>query len=118
MIHVSESAGQQIRELLNQQDGKNLFLRVAVQGGGCSGFTYGMGFDEEMKDEDTELEQQGIKIVVDKDSAKLLEGVQIDYKESTMGGGFTIENPNAVATCGCGTSFRTATDQGTPEKCD
>ncbi|MFC4076012.1 HesB/IscA family protein [Salinithrix halophila] len=118
MIELSEQAGHKIREMLKEEESpENLYLRVGVQGGGCSGFTYGMGFDENKTDQDQELTIQGIRVLVDKDSEKLIRGLQIDYKESMMGGGFTIHNPNAIATCGCGTSFRTADEEGTPEKC-
>ncbi|WP_134704012.1 iron-sulfur cluster insertion protein ErpA [Ammoniphilus sp. YIM 78166] len=118
MIEITESAGSKIKELLTSQENPALFLRVGVQGGGCSGLTYGMGFDEEQKETDQEFELHGIKVVVDEDSLKLLKGTRIDYKESMVGGGFTIDNPNAIATCGCGTSFKTATEEGTPEKCE
>lgn len=118
MVEITESAGSKIRELLAAQDNPNLFLRVGVQGGGCSGLTYGMGFDEGQKENDQEFILQGIKVVVDEDSLKVLKGTVIDYKESMVGGGFTIDNPNAIATCGCGTSFKTATEEGTPEKCE
>ncbi|MNR61001.1 Iron-sulfur cluster insertion protein ErpA [compost metagenome] len=73
-----------------------------------------MGFDDEQKDGDRALEMEGLKVVVDEESVKYLNGLVIDFKESAMGGGFTIENPNASATCGCGSSFRTATDAGKP----
>lgn len=118
MIEITKSAGSKIKELLTSQENPSLFLRVGVQGGGCSGLTYGMGFDEEIKETDEEFELEGIKVVVDQDSLKLLKGTRIDYKESMVGGGFTIDNPNAIATCGCGTSFKTATEEGNPEKCE
>ncbi|RKD21716.1 hypothetical protein BEP19_13885 [Ammoniphilus oxalaticus] len=118
MIEITESAGTKIKELLAEQENPSVFLRVGVQGGGCSGFTYGMGFDEEETEQDETFSIQGIKVVIDGDSLKLIKGTQIDYQETMMGGGFTIENPNATATCGCGTSFRTAADAGTPEDCD
>jgi iron-sulfur cluster assembly protein len=88
-----------------------------VQHGGCSGFSYGLGFDEDKLDGDALLEQHGVRILVDKDSQPLLKGTVIDYKESMIGGGFSIDNPNAIATCGCGSSFRTATDAGKPSDC-
>jgi iron-sulfur cluster assembly protein len=118
MVQITESAGSKINELLSEQENKGLFLRVGVRPGGCSGFSYGMGFDEELHDDDKEFVQQGIRVVVDSESARHLDGVIIDYKESLVGGGFTIDNPNAVATCGCGSSFRTATDAGQVEKCE
>ncbi|MCF6092456.1 iron-sulfur cluster insertion protein ErpA [Microaerobacter geothermalis] len=117
MITVTEQAGRKIKELMASEEGENLFLRVGVKAGGCSGFSYGMGFDHEKQDDDQEFVQQGVKILVDSSSAKYLEGVEIDYKESMMGGGFTIHNPNAVATCGCGSSFRTKEEAGNPTEC-
>jgi iron-sulfur cluster assembly protein len=117
MITITENAGSKIKEMMANEEG-HLFLRVGVKAGGCSGFSYGMGFDGEKLEGDTELAQHGIPIVIDTASKKYLDGTVIDYKESEMGGGFTIDNPNAVASCGCGSSFRTAAEEGTPEKCD
>jgi iron-sulfur cluster assembly protein len=116
MITITESAGFQIKDMM-EQEGESVFLRVGVKGGGCSGLSYGMGFEQEASDEDVQLEQHGIKVLVNKDDAKILEGLKIDYKESMMGGGFTIDNPNAIASCGCGSSFKTADNAGTPEEC-
>jgi iron-sulfur cluster assembly protein len=76
-----------------------------------------MGFDHEVKENDLQFAQHGIQILVNKEDVPILNGTQIDYKQSMMGGGFTIENPNAIASCGCGSSFRTATATGTPEEC-
>ncbi|MDA8353728.1 MAG: iron-sulfur cluster assembly accessory protein [Firmicutes bacterium] len=118
MIHLSERAGHKVREMLQDEEHpEKQYLRVGVTGGGCSGFTYSLGFDENKTEKDMELERHGIRVLVDQDSEKLIRGLEIDYKESMMGGGFTIHNPNAIVTCGCGTSFKTATDEGTPEKC-
>jgi iron-sulfur cluster assembly protein len=117
MIQLTESAASKVKELLEAEEQPNLFLRVGVKSGGCSGFSYGMGFDEELQPNDKELEQHGVKIVVDETSAQYLEGVEIDFKESMMGGGFTINNPNAVSSCGCGSSFRTAEEAGQPSEC-
>lgn len=117
MITISETASEKLHEMLEEQESPNLFLRVGVQSGGCSGFSYGMGFDDEQNESDKTFEIHGLKVVVDEESAKYLYGVTIDYKESAMGGGFTIDNPNAIATCGCGSSFRTRDEEGVPEKC-
>jgi len=114
MIDISESAVTKIKEMLAQEDSPDLFLRIGVKEGGCSGFSYGMGFDDEVNASDRQLEIEGLKVVVDDDSAKYLNGLQIDFKETAMSGGFTMENPNASVTCGCGASFRTATDAGKP----
>jgi iron-sulfur cluster assembly protein len=117
MIQISETASEKIKEMLAAEETPNLFLRVGVKSGGCSGFSYGMGFDDAKAQSDQEFSIQGLNVVVDEESAKYLFGVEIDFKESAMGGGFTIENPNAIATCGCGSSFRTKEEEGAPEKC-
>lgn len=118
MITITEQAAHKVKEMLaEEEDAESLYLRVGVQHGGCSGFSYNMVFDSEKKETDLEFEQQGIRVLIDKESHPLLKGTVIDYKESMMGGGFSIENPNAIATCGCGSSFRTATETGTPEDC-
>jgi iron-sulfur cluster assembly protein len=114
MIHISESAAEKIKEMLAQEETPNLFLRLGVKEGGCSGFSYGMGFDDEQHDTDTAMQVEGLKVVVDQDSLRYLNGLEIDFKEAGMGGGFTINNPNASATCGCGSSFRTAAEAGNP----
>ncbi|MEI7025463.1 iron-sulfur cluster insertion protein ErpA [Paenibacillus sp. y28] len=117
MITITETAADKIKELLAAEETPNLFLRVGVKSGGCSGFSYGMGFDDERHDNDNELVFDDLKVIVDEESVKYLRGLIIDYKESAMGGGFTIDNPNASVTCGCGSSFRTVKEEGTPEKC-
>ena len=118
MITISDFAIEKIKEMLEQEENPNLFLRVGVKPGGCSGFSYGMGFDDDETTDDVHVETGGLKVVVDKESLPHLQGLEIDYKESGMSGGFTITNPNAVATCGCGSSFRTAAAAGKAEKCD
>lgn len=117
VVILTEAAALQIKDMMKEHGEEGAYLRVGVKGGGCSGLSYGMSFEHERQDEDYELEQYGIKILVDKESAPILKGTVIDYKQSLMGGGFTIDNPNAIATCGCGSSFRTATNAGTPEEC-
>ncbi|MFF2530025.1 iron-sulfur cluster insertion protein ErpA [Brevibacillus sp. NPDC058079] len=118
MITLTERASLKVKEMLAAEGKPDVFLRVGVRTGGCSGFTYGMGWDEEMKEGDETFEQNGVKIIVDKDSYPYIKGTEIDFKESMMGGGFSIENPNAVASCGCGSSFKTALAEGKAEKCD
>ncbi|AOM82036.1 HesB/IscA family protein [Salisediminibacterium beveridgei] len=116
MLIITETAAKQVKQMMTDEaDAK--YLRVGVQGGGCSGLSYGMGFDTEKDADDTLLEVEGIDVIVDKESEAMLKGTTIDYKENMMGGGFTIDNPNAVASCGCGSSFRTAENAGTPEDC-
>lgn len=117
VLHLTEAAAFQIKEMMKHNGEEGSFLRVAVKGGGCSGLSYGMGFEQEAAEKDKELEQFGIRILVDSEDAPILNGIKIDYKQSMMGGGFTIDNPNAIASCGCGSSFRTATNTGTPENC-
>lgn len=119
MIHISDTAVDKIKEMLAQEEIPNMFLRLGVQPGGCSGFSYGMGFDDEQHYDDKVFEINGLKVLVEGDSLKYLDGLEIDFEESGMSGGFTINNPNATATCGCGSSFRTAKDAGkpAPEEC-
>lgn len=114
MITITELAGEKLGEMLAAEENDQMFLRVGVKEGGCSGFSYGMGFDDEEQEGDTLLEVNGLKVAVDVESSKYLRGLVIDYKEAAMSGGFTIENPNATATCGCGSSFRTAKEAGNP----
>lgn len=116
-VMITEAAALQIKDMMKQNEEEGSLLRVAVKGGGCSGLTYGMGFVPEAEENDIQFEQHGLQVVVNKDDAAILNGTTIDYKQSMMGGGFTIDNPNAIATCGCGSSFRTATQTGTPEEC-
>jgi iron-sulfur cluster assembly protein len=117
MITITEQATDKIKEMLAAEESPNLFLRVGVKEGGCSGFSYGMGFDDDQHEDDHVFDIHGLKVVVDAESSKYLRGVEIDFKESAMGGGFTIHNPNAIATCGCGSSFRTKDEAGKPEEC-
>jgi iron-sulfur cluster assembly protein len=117
IVEITEAASSKIKEMLAAEEDQSQFLRVAVKGGGCSGLSYGLGFDNNKIESDHEETIEGIKVVVDEDSAKVLKGTVIDFKQNMMGGGFTITNPNAIASCGCGSSFRTATNTGTPEEC-
>lgn len=117
MIVLTDAAVGHIKEMMDSEEDHTLMLRVGVKGGGCSGLSYGMGFDNEQASEDTKLEINGLSVLVDKESAPMIKGLVIDYKQNMMGGGFTIDNPNAIASCGCGTSFKTATNTGTPENC-
>src|SRR6185437_12846956 len=117
VVELTEAAAYHVKEMMRHNGEDGSFLRVAVNGGGCSGLTYGLGFEEAKSEDDFLMSQHGIQIVVAKDDAGILEGTKVDYKESLMGGGFTINNPNAIASCGCGTSFRTAKKEGTPADC-
>ncbi|MDX8360875.1 iron-sulfur cluster assembly accessory protein [Cytobacillus sp. IB215316] len=117
ILEITESAAHQINAMKKENEEEGALLRIGVQGGGCSGLSYGMGFEHEVAESDIQFEQHGIQMVIDEESAPILKGVKIDYKQSLMGGGFTIDNPNAIANCGCGSSFRTATNEGAPEEC-
>jgi iron-sulfur cluster assembly protein len=117
LITMSDVAVQQLRQLLGQQDDPNLGLRVFVYPGGCSGMSYGMAFENEVSAEDSILDYEGLKLIVDENSAYYLNGAQIDFEDSLMGGGFRIFNPNAVRSCGCGHSFDTGEDAGYARAC-
>ncbi|MEO8607654.1 MAG: iron-sulfur cluster insertion protein ErpA [Chloroflexota bacterium] len=115
ILSVSSSAVQVIRTLLEQRQIPNHALRVFVSGGGCSGMQYGMAFEESPRDFDKVVAVDGVRLIVDPTSMMYLQGATIDYVDSLMGGGFRIENPNAVSSCGCGNSFRTSNDSGESE---
>jgi iron-sulfur cluster assembly protein len=117
IVKLTEAAALHIKDMMKHNEEEGSYLRVAVQGGGCSGLSYGMGFDRDKTEQDLEFDIHGIKVIVSKEDAPILNGTNIDYKQSMMGGGFTIDNPNAIASCGCGSSFRTASVAGTPEEC-
>ncbi|ANY74463.1 MULTISPECIES: HesB/IscA family protein [Paenibacillus] len=114
MITISDTAAERLKEMLAEQETPNMFLRLGVTAGGCSGFSYAMGFDDQETEDDVYMNVQDMKVVVEKDSMKYLNGLEIDFEESGMTGGFTIHNPNATVTCGCGSSFRTREDAGKP----
>ena len=107
MINVTPAAASKITELLVEENKSNAGLRVFVQGGGCSGFQYGLMIDEGEGDETTDavIESNGVKLLVDPISARYLRGAEVDFVDNITGGGFTIKNPNAKSTCGCGSSF-------------
>jgi len=107
MITITKNAGSKVVALLAQEDKAKYGLRVFVTGGGCSGFQYGMEFEETETEEDTVIEAHGVKLFVDPYSQPLLMGTQIDYNDGLQESGFTIKNPNAKSTCGCGKSFST-----------
>ena len=107
MVTVTENAAAKIKELMAQEpEGDVSVLRIAVQGGGCSGFQYAHGFDRGPQDGDNEIEMHGVKVVVDPYSAPYLTGSEIDFVDALMGAGFAINNPNVQAACGCGSSFQ------------
>jgi iron-sulfur cluster assembly accessory protein len=108
MIHVTETAAEKITELLTEENKLGAGLRVFVQGGGCSGFQYGLMIDEGEGDPDSDqvFEVNGVRLFVDPISLRYLKGAEVDFVDNNMGGGFTIKNPNAKSTCGCGSSFQ------------
>jgi len=106
-VTLSEAAAVEVKTLLEQQDRSDLYLRIYVSGGGCSGLQYGMALDENVDPEDETFTVGSIPLVVDRVSLKYLTGSVVDYITTDMGGGFKIENPNAVKSCGCGSSFST-----------
>jgi iron-sulfur cluster insertion protein len=105
MITISDSAKVKIKDLLLEENNPNLSLRTFVQGGGCSGFSYGFTFDESTNEDDFEVPLDEFKVLVDAMSMQYLAGAEIDYKEDLQGSSFSIKNPNATTTCGCGSSF-------------
>jgi iron-sulfur cluster assembly protein/iron-sulfur cluster insertion protein len=104
-VTLSDTATTKVAELLAQEEGDNLALRVAVKPGGCSGYSYEMFFDTEFMSDDVVSEFGQVKVVVDAASAELLTGSTLDYSDGLQGAGFHISNPNATRTCGCGSSF-------------
>jgi iron-sulfur cluster assembly protein len=116
-LSLTDAAASKLRELTAAETSPEIGLRVYVYSGGCSGFKYGMMIEDAPTPEDKLLEANGVKVYVDGKSIDLLRGSQIDYVDTLMGAGFTVNNPNAVAACGCGSSFRTADDGGAPKGC-
>jgi iron-sulfur cluster insertion protein len=104
-IVITDSAARRIAALKAQEEAGDAFLRIAVSGGGCSGFQYGLTFDEETNPDDRVFEHGGVRVVVDEVSLDLLNGAEIDFVEDLMGASFQIRNPNAASSCGCGNSF-------------
>lgn len=111
-ILVTDKALAIVRNLLEEKNVPNYGLRVFVAGGGCSGMQYGMALEEEARPYDHVIEYDGVKVFVDPTSMMYLTGATVDYEDSLMGGGFKIENPNAVSSCGCGSSFKTEDSAG------
>ena len=107
VVSLTPSAAEKIRALMADEPDASV-LRVAIEGGGCSGFQYGLGFDHGAQEGDHEFECEGVKVVVDPFSAPYLAGATVDYLETIKEAGFKIDNPNAVSSCGCGQSFQVA----------
>lgn len=107
-VNLTESAARRVAELKAQENAPNAFLRLAVSGGGCSGFQYGFSFDDTRTDEDVVFERDGIQLVIDEVSLELVKGAEIDFVEDMIGASFQVKNPNAASSCGCGSSFSIA----------
>jgi iron-sulfur cluster assembly protein len=117
VVRLTEAAVQKLRALTAEETSPDIGLRVYVYGGGCSGFRYGMMLEDQPTAEDLAVEAAGIRVYVDERSVPFLAGSEIDYVDTLMGAGFTVLNPNAVSSCGCGSSFRTADSAGSPSAC-
>ena len=114
VLTVTPIAASKILQLMAEEpEGDAVVLRVAIQGGGCSGFQYGLGFDRDAVEGDLESEQHGVRVVVDPFSAPYLRGAVVDFVDGIQESGFKIDNPNAVASCGCGHSFQVADEEAT-----
>jgi iron-sulfur cluster assembly accessory protein len=116
ILSMTPTAAEKVRELLKQEDDPSLALRIFVAGGGCSGLQYGMTLDEEQEG-DTVIAHEGFNVLVDEMSLSYITGSEVDYVDSLMGAGFTVNNPNAVSSCGCGHSFKTAGGGGEARSC-
>ncbi len=103
-LAISATAARRISELMKAEDGQGLMLRVAVSGGGCSGFQYGFSFDDTVREDDLTFERDGVRVVIDDVSLDLLAGAEIDYVEELIGASFQVRNPNATSSCSCGSS--------------
>jgi iron-sulfur cluster insertion protein len=104
MITITQKAEEKIKELIVEEK-EVVGLRIYVRGGGCHGYQYGMAFESKTADDDTVIEKDGVKVILDSQSAPLLQGAEVDYVDSLQGSGFSIKNPQAKTTCGCGSSF-------------
>ena len=107
LLVFTEAAANKVKNLIEEEKNDSLKLRVFVSGGGCSGFQYGFTFDENIQEGDTQVEKNGVTLLVDPMSFQYLTGAEIDYKEDLEGSQFVLKNPNATTTCGCGSSFST-----------
>jgi iron-sulfur cluster insertion protein len=104
-VSLSASAARRVAELKRQENAPNAFLRLAVSGGGCSGFQYGFSFDDNRQPDDSVFARDGVELVIDAVSLELVKGAEIDFVEDMMGAAFQVKNPNAASSCGCGNSF-------------
>jgi iron-sulfur cluster assembly accessory protein len=117
VVSLTDAAATKLAELTKDETSPEIGLRVYVYSGGCSGYRYGMMLEDQPTADDNVLESNGVRVYIDTNSVPLIKGSQIDYVDTLMGAGFTVNNPNAVSGCGCGSSFRTADEAGTPRSC-
>jgi iron-sulfur cluster assembly accessory protein len=117
LVVLSDAAAGKLQALVEAENNPAIGLRVYVYSGGCSGFRYGMMLEDQPSGEDVTVESKGIKVYIDGQSTKYIAGSEIDYLDTLMGAGFTVNNPNAVSACGCGSSFRTSESAGAPGAC-
>ncbi len=117
LVSLTEAAAGKLQALVEAEQNPNIGLRVYVYSGGCSGFRYGMMLEDQPSNEDVRIESRGINVYIDPQSTQYISGSEIDYLDTLMGAGFTVNNPNAVSACGCGSSFRTADSEGSPGAC-
>jgi len=117
VISLTDAAAAKLRDLTKDEPNPEIGLRVYVYSGGCSGYRYGMMLEDQPTPEDRVLQASGVRVYIDGNSIPLLQGSEIDYVDTLMGAGFTVNNPNAVSACGCGSSFRTADEAGSPRSC-
>jgi iron-sulfur cluster assembly protein len=117
LVSLTDAAATKLRELTAEEANPAIGLRVYVYSGGCSGYRYGMMLEDAPTGDDRVMEANGVRVYVDENSARYLGGSEIDYVDTLMGAGFTVNNPNAVSACGCGSSFRTTDDAGSPRSC-
>lgn len=117
VLSLTDAAAAKLHELTKDEPNPAIGLRVYVYSGGCSGYRYGMMLEDAPTPEDNVVTANGVRVYIDGTSVPLIQGAEIDYVDTLMGAGFTVNNPNAVSGCGCGSSFRTAEDAGTPRSC-
>jgi iron-sulfur cluster assembly accessory protein len=117
IVSLTEAAAGKLRELTKDETSPEIGLRVYVYSGGCSGYKYGMMLEDQPTADDNVLSANGVRVYIDNNSVPLISGSQIDYVDTLMGAGFTVNNPNATTGCGCGNSFRTADDEGQARSC-
>ena len=117
VVSLSNAAAAKLAELTKDETSAEIGLRVYVYSGGCSGYRYGMMLEDQPTADDSILHANGVRVYIDQNSIPLIQGSEIDYVDTLMGAGFTVNNPNAVSGCGCGSSFRTEADAGTARSC-